>query len=356
MKSVVIVGAGVVGLFCAVRLAQSGARVTVLEAEKEDLSVYGPGASAAAAGMLAPLGEASSPYDALAFASYDLWKAWHSGAEWEDGVRFDGGAVIAANAEEARAQIERAASLGRSAEALSTSQLRKRTGLRSKLEHVVFVVDEGVADPLRVLSGLMMRARAHGVIVEHNREVASVSATTATCYEDDAVYEADAIVLACGYWGCKRLMEFAPALAHVTAAKGHLAPVKLDQPLWPNFRAPGFYIAQRREDVVLGATLEPGRSDRRVEQGRVDELLAAANQLLPGELTPAGRGWAGIRPMSPDGWPMIGPSGEVLVAAGHSRNGWLMAPITAEIVSAYVFGAEIPPEWAALSPQRFETP
>jgi glycine oxidase len=356
MKSVVIIGAGVVGLFCAVRLAQAGARVTVLEAEKEDLSVYGPGASTAAAGMLAPLGDAASPHDAIAFASYDLWKTWHTGAEWADGVRFDGGVVVAANADEARALIERAASLGHSAEALSTSQLRKRTGLRTKLEHAAFVADEGVADPLRVLSGLMMRARAHGVIVEHNREVASVTATTATCYEEDAVYEADVIVLACGYWGCKRLAEFAPALHHVAPAKGHLAPVTLEQPLWPNLRAPGFYIAQRREDVVLGATVEMGRFDRRVEQARVDELLAAANQLLPGEVTSAGRGWAGIRPMSPDGWPMIGPSGEVLIAAGHSRNGWLLAPITAEIVSAYVFGAEIPPEWAALSPARFGSP
>jgi glycine oxidase len=45
----------------------------------------------------------------------------------------------------------------------------------------------------------------------------------------------------------------------------------------------------------------------------------------------------------------------LLVAAGHSRNGWLLAPITAEIITAYVFGAEIPTEWAALSPARFET-
>jgi glycine oxidase len=57
--------------------------------------------------------------------------------------------------------------------------------------------------------------------------------------------------------------------------------------------------------------------------------------------------------MSPDGWPMIGRSGDVLIAAGHSRNGWLLAPITAEIITAYVMGADIPPEWAALSPDRF---
>ena len=57
--------------------------------------------------------------------------------------------------------------------------------------------------------------------------------------------------------------------------------------------------------------------------------------------------------MSPDSWPMIGPSGDVLIAAGHSRNGWLLAPITAEIITAYVMGADIPAEWAALSPDRF---
>jgi glycine oxidase len=57
--------------------------------------------------------------------------------------------------------------------------------------------------------------------------------------------------------------------------------------------------------------------------------------------------------MSPDGRPMIGHSGDVLIAAGHSRNGWLLAPITAEIITASVMGEAIPPEWAALSPDRF---
>jgi glycine oxidase len=46
----------------------------------------------------------------------------------------------------------------------------------------------------------------------------------------------------------------------------------------------------------------------------------------------------------------------VLVAAGHSRNGWLLAPITAEIITAYVIGAEIPSDWAALAPERFGAP
>ncbi len=352
MKSVVIVGGGVIGLFCAVRLAKAGARVTLLEAETEDVSVYGPAASGAAAGMLAPFGELSSPHDALALASVDLWRISQRGAEWADALRADGGVVICQSDEKSEALVARVAASGRHADLLTSGAFRKHTGFRAKIEHAVFVTDEGVCDPLRAISGLAMQARAHGVVIEYGQDVNNVTAN-AVRTQEDAVYETDIVVLAPGAWATETLKQAAPVLRRVRAGKGHLVPIALDSPPAPNVRAPGFYIATRREDVVLGATMEMDRTDRRVEQARADELLAAAETLFPGEMKAAGQAWAGIRPMSPDGWPMIGPSGEVLVAAGHSRNGWLLAPITAEIIRAYVFGAEIPPEWAALSPQRF---
>jgi glycine oxidase len=355
MKQVVIVGAGVIGLFCAVRLAKAGARVRLLEAESEDLNVFGPGASAAAAGMLSPLGGTASPHDALAFASFDLWRELRDGAEWADAVRFDGAVVVGTGAAQAEALAARAQAMERKAEPLSAGRFRKLTGFRAKAEHAVFVADEGVVDPIRALSGLAMQARAHGVIVEYGQDVANVTASAVLTHED-RVHEADVVVLAPGAWATDQLKRAAPALAHVRAGKGHLVSVALERSLAPNLRAHGFYIAQRREDVVLGATLELDRTDRRIEQARAEELLAAAEALLPGEVKPAGGAWAGIRPMSPDGWPMIGRSGDVLVAAGHSRNGWLLAPITAEIITAYVIGAEIPPDWAALSPDRFGAP
>lgn len=355
MKSVVIVGAGAVGLMCAVRLAKAGARVTLLEAETEDRSVYGAGASAAAAGMLAPLGETGSPHDQLALASLDLWREWRTGSEWADAVRFDGGVAVCADDVEAQTLLTRASALGRKAEPLSAARFRKLGGLRANIDHAVLVEDEGVCDPVRMLSWLAMQALTHGVIIDYDADVDEIDAGTVRAH-DGGVHKPDAIVLAPGVWATEQLKRAAPALAHVTPAKGQLVPVTLDQPLAPNLRAGNFYLTQRREDVVLGASYEPGKMDRRVDPGQTEELLAAANALLPGEVKPVGRGWAGIRPMSPDGWPLIGPSGDVLIAAGHSRNGWLLAPITAEIITAYVFGAEIPPAWAALSPQRFETP
>lgn len=356
MKQVVIVGGGAIGLFCAVRLAKAGARVTLLEAEGEFPSVHGPGASAAAAGMLAPLEDAASPHERVALDSFDLWKRLQLGAEWADGVRFDGAVIVRRNAESLAAFTANAARLGRSASPLSTGQFRKRTGFVTKLEHAAFIEAEGTLDPLRVLSGLAMQARAHGVIIDYFADVASVSPNEVKML-DDQVYEADVVVLAPGAWATEKLLAAAPALRHVRAGKGHLVAVELERSLAPNLRGGDFYLAQRRDDVVLGSTMEFDRYDRRVDPAQVAQLLVAAEALLPGEVKPLDRAWAGVRPMSPDGWPLIGPAGAgVYVAAGHSRNGWLLAPITAEIITAYVVGEEIPPEWAALSPDRFGSP
>jgi len=352
MKRVVIVGAGVIGLMCAVRLAKAGAHVELLEAEAEHHTYHSPSASAAAAGMLAPLDAEPSAHEGVALQSLDLWRQWQNGAEWADGVRFDGGVVVARDAKHAEALITNAKRLGRSISALNGGQFRKRTGFETKADHALFVEDEGTADPLRVLSGLMMQARTHGVLMYNHQDAAKITATSVSTYEQ-GMCEGDVVLLAPGAWATDELKRAAPALAHIRAGKGQLVPLTLKHGLAPNLRAPDFYIAQRRQDAVLGANVEFDKWERSPSAEEAERLLTAVKQLLPGEIEPAGRGWAGIRPMSPDGWPMIGPSGDVLIAAGHSRNGWLLAPVTAEIITAYVMGMEIAPEWAALSPDRF---
>lgn len=354
MKDVIVVGGGAIGLFCAVRLRKGGARVWLLESGPEHPTYYTPIASAAAAGMLAPIGEAASPHEGVALESYDLWKQFREGAEWADGVRFDGAIVVRPSTAEAAAFAANAARLGQKAVQISAGDVRKRTGFRAKVDHALFIESEGTADPLRMLTGLAMQAHALGVLRHYNTDVSELTATSVTTHEGK-VFEADAVVLAPGAWATEKLMQAAPALKQVRAGKGMVAAVELERRLGPNLRAGDFYLAQRREDAVIGATLEFDRFDRKVDRAKIAELHAAAERLLPGEVKLTEQAWAGIRPMSPDGWPMIGPSGSgVLLAAGHSRDGWLMAPITAEIITAYVFGNEIPPAWAALSPERFE--
>ncbi|MBX3428791.1 MAG: FAD-dependent oxidoreductase [Hyphomonadaceae bacterium] len=354
MKDVIVVGGGAIGLFCAVRLRQGGARVWLLESGHEHPTYYTPIASAAAAGMIAPISNEPSVHATVALESFDLWRAMRRGAEWEDAVRFDGAVVVRPSQAEAAAFVAKAAQLGRKAQILSAGEFRKRTGFRAKVDHALFVEAEGTADPLRMLTGLGMQAHALGVLRFYDTDVWEVTATTATTHEGK-VFEADAVVLAPGVWANDAMIKAAPALKQVRAGKGMLAAVALEAGLGPNLRAGEIYLAQRREDVVLGSTLEFDKFDRKVDRAKIADLHSAAERLLPGEVTLTEQAWAGVRPMSPDGWPMIGPNGEgVLLAAGHSRDGWLMAPITAEIITAYVFDNEIPPEWAALSPERFE--
>lgn len=359
MKSVVIVGAGVIGLMCALRLSQRGAQVVVLEGEKEDFSLYGPTASLAAAGMLAPISEMSDApdahpgLDALALESFDLWRTQSKGALWEDGVRFEGGIVVAG--ERASALQTRAAALGRSVMPVSSAQWRKRSGFRAEVANPLLVEDEGVADPIRVLSGLAMDARRHGVRLLFAHDVDAAAPDHVTVF-DHGRFDADIVLLAPGAWASERMIAAAPALAQIRPARGHIAPVIGAPALGPNIHGPGFYLARRGGDeLVLGATMEFDSYDRHVDPARVQELLAAAERTLPGEvhLRAGARPWVGVRPMSPDSAPMIGPSGDVLVACGHSRNGWLLAPVTAEIICAHVFGEPLSPLWAQFAPDRF---
>jgi glycine oxidase len=354
MKRVVVVGAGVIGLYCAVRLAMHGAQVTLLDGRDEDLDLWSATASANAAGMLAPVGDEYGAHDRLAMDSLALWRAHRDGAEWADAVRFEGVVISTESVERAEDYLTRARALGARADTLPPARARKLTGFDSPLPNALFIEDEGTAEPLRTLTGLAMQARALGVLIEYGAEAMNVEAHRVVCH-DDRVFEADAVVVAPGVWATKRLMAGAPCLQRIEPAKGHMAGVAAPERLRANFRAPGFYLARRREEVALGSTMESGRYDRFVKSEAIEALLARAKALLGDDVVYLDRAWAGVRPMSPDGWPMVGRDvGGVLVAAGHSRNGWLLAPITAEIISAYVFDREIAPEWAALAPQRFD--
>jgi glycine oxidase len=239
MKSVIIVGAGAIGLMCAVRLAKAGARVTVLEEQREEITAYGATASASAAGMLAPIEAEASPFERLGLASYDLWKQWRTDAAWADAVRFDGAVAIARDAAGAEAYVSNGARLGRNVSALSATKFRAKTDMATKIETSVFIEDEGTCDPIRTLSGLVMEARAHGVSVVFHRDVNAVTRNRVDTFEK-GTYEADVVLLTPGAWASEQLKEVAPALKHVRAGKGQLVSVAFERDLRPNLRTPNF--------------------------------------------------------------------------------------------------------------------
>jgi glycine oxidase len=175
---------------------------------------------------------------------------------------------------------------------------------------------------------------------------------------DGSALPAGAVVLAAGWQTAA--IEGLPEPLPLRPVKGQLLHLRgpVDVPLTTRtVRGLEVYVVPRADGrLVVGATVEERGADRAVTAGGVYELLRAAYELLPGvtelELVET---TAGLRPGTPDNAPLIGQAGVdgLVVAAGHYRNGVLLAPVTADAVAALVGGAPVPDEVAAFRPDRF---
>jgi glycine oxidase len=120
-------------------------------------------------------------------------------------------------------------------------------------------------------------------------------------------------------------------------------------------RAGHVYLVPRGGRVVIGATVEPDRVIDEPDDGAIEALRLEAVQLCPGLAdAPVLERWAGVRPGTPDHAPFIGATRTpgLFVAAGHFRNGILLAPVTARIIADQILGKEAGELAAAFSVRR----
>ncbi len=120
-----------------------------------------------------------------------------------------------------------------------------------------------------------------------------------------------------------------------------------------------FLVQRRNGRLLIGATVEEERGfDTRVTAGAISKLLTVALAVIPdiGAL-PLGGAWAGTRPGSPDGAPILGGTSVegLVMATGHFRNGILLAPITADLVSEYVISDKLPALARPFTVNRFSS-
>jgi glycine oxidase len=117
------------------------------------------------------------------------------------------------------------------------------------------------------------------------------------------------------------------------------------------------YLVPRDSEIVAGATVERAGFDITVDANAIDGLRSAAAALCPPLAdAPVVRQWAGIRPATPDLLPILGQDPDVpglVYACGHSKNGILLAPETAAMISRIAQG--FPPErdYSPFSVTRF---
>ena len=113
--------------------------------------------------------------------------------------------------------------------------------------------------------------------------------------------------------------------------------------------------------LLVGTTSEPAAGyDARPTAGAVAGLLAAATALAPRLASrPMLGAWAGLRPRTPDGWPVIGRSAranELVWATGHAGMGILLAPITADLIADLMLRRPPRLDLAPCAPGRFDPP
>jgi len=365
---VVVIGGGIEGCAVALELATMGASVTLVERDQP-----GTGATGASAGMVAPQYEKYQPDAAFRFgvacreAFPGFVERLQALASWDMGFRTDG--MLVANRspseeEEARQALAFQAAAGLPGEILSAGEARRiHGGLAPEVPSWLWLPGEGQVDTQRLAVALADAVQAAGVRLLRGRPVASITTrglrARGVRLTDGTHVDAGAVVLAAGAWS--GVLDGLPRELPVRPVRGQILRLLLTDALpWTLVSShDGQYLVPRINNTVLvGSTMEEaGFDDGVTEEGR-EVLAVAAASLIPA-LAEARivEAWAGLRPLSADGWPILGPDPEVeglFYAAGHGRSGILHAPLTGKALAELVVDGGTEVEWEAFGIQRFE--
>lgn len=345
---VLMIGGGAMGLATAIELASQGVQVTVLSRNFREAALH------AAAGMLAPQAERLPPGPMLdlCLRSRALYPNWTSqltaltGLEtgyWPCGILAPCFTAPASGEAREPEWCDR------------TTLLQYQPDLSPEVIGGWWFPQDAQVNNQQLAQVLLQAAQHLGVALEEGVTV------TALDTQEDRIqqvhttvgpWQAQAYVLATGAWSQQLLP------VPVVPRKGQLFAVQTPaQPLQKVLFGPDTYIVPRQNGrIVVGATSEDvGFAAYNTSTG-MQSLLAAAMQIYPplGNF-PLENCWWGFRPATPDEWPILGPSPyqNLILATGHYRNGILLAPITARLISDLITSKQVDSCLADFSWQRF---
>ena len=367
MSDVAVAGGGLIGLSTAWRAAQRGLSVTVVDDSP------GTGASAAAAGMLAPVTEAGYREEALlrlGLASVERWPAFAAEVERVSGtsvgLRTAGTLVVGFDEDDVRALAALHAfqrELGLDAERLTPREARRREpSLTPRVRGGLLVAGDHSVDGRALHAALLVAALDAGVRLVRDRVTElrvvggrAVGLETA----DGGTVAAGTVVLALGAHSGR--LPGVPPLP-VRPVKGQILRLAgAGDLLEGTVRAlvrgrPVYLVPYAGDRLIVGATTEDRGFDPTVTAGGVHDLLHDAIDVVPGiselELVETLARW---RPGTPDNAPLLGPGPlpGLVLATGHHRNGVLLTPVTAEVTAEVLATGTLPELAAPFTADRF---
>ncbi|HKY98062.1 MAG TPA: glycine oxidase ThiO [Gemmatimonadaceae bacterium] len=348
----IVVGAGVIGLCTARSIARRGRTVALIGEHRSGE------ASRAAAGMLAPSVEQSEgPAHDFAIAARDFYPDYLETLADETGIRVPLnrlGILQVALSEKGVKGLRRTASphsrwLDR----------REIAELEPTLGHAlgaVFNPDDGAVDNVVLMSALEESVASESRITRVDSVAVNVSRESGAVDLDsgDSI-TGSTIVIAAGAWG--GLLRGAKSLGAVSPCRGQLVSYKTTGMRHVTYGPRGYLVPRASGTIVAGSTMENVGFDSNTTPAGLAKVRSAAEEISPAlavsEITLE---WAGLRPITPDMLPIIGPDPDaphIIYAAGHSRNGILMAPLTGETVAALSVGESPAYDLTQFRPGRF---
>lgn len=337
VSDLIVVGGGAVGLSAALAAADRGLSVLLVADHR-------PGqASWAAAGMLAPSVElhadetSSGDAQIFALAARDLYPSFLKNLYERSGIAvpLNRNGIVVVDAPGV-ADIDRVAG----GERLTKSALTRLEPSLASAPGARFFPDDGAVDNVILLDALE-------AVLSRTPRVRRVDGPVHTLKLEPNAVTCDAgtapqLLLAAGAW--TPLIEGLPRPLPIHPVRGQMLSLA-SAPLTHVVYGPNGYLVPRSDGhTFAGSTMEQAGFDASTTDQALSAIRAMANALCP-PLATAGTAkvWAGLRPVTPDFLPIIGRDPDhpnLLYACGHSRNGVLLAPLTADCIATLATGAE----------------
>ena len=358
---VIVVGGGPVGAACARELALTGRRVGLFD-RGEGLGE----AWRAAAGMLAAQVTSSDqdPLFELGLAGREYYADLAPVLKQETGIDIgfwqEGIARLAtdeADAARLRSQVAWQRQQGHVCDWFDAAEVRERWPWTGPSAGALWAPRDGALHPVRMVDALIKHGIRVGVTLVQD-QVLSVErrGDRVTGVTGRQFYAAGDVVIANGAWA--RHLGGLPRPLAVEPIRGQMAALA-----WPEGIPPSIllgrdhYIVARDGEAIAGSTMEHAGFTPEVTAAGLAEIFTGASALCPalarGEVL---RTWAGLRPVSPDGLPIVGREPRLAglyYATAHGRNGILLSGITGAMICRMLGGENELELLAPLRPERF---